>query len=277
MFLSQYTEGYGGPGALSVLSSVSFISGYFLAAYVFINRLHFTLMMLAFFFVGMGFVALQIVGLTTMVGNMRSMQNALGLTVFLFGMSPIWQVQVAARAFRKDEDQQLATESLLLALGIFLGTISILGGSGLLSLPEWRRGRGIGDGEEAEEGLLDTDAVDVIQNDAVNSNHQQQASYRSTNSNDVRENEPMKLTWIGPSTRAFLNDKNAWLFSLAIFLSMGPAQTFTNNASVHYTLILENYLCIYFFIVRNTITNNVSHQLEYQLLKCCISSIYLAS
>lgn len=227
---------------MSVLSSISFISGYFLAAYVFINRLHFTLMMLAFFFVGTGFVALQISGLTTMVGNMRSVQNALGLAVLLFGMSPVWQVQVAARVFRRDEDQQLTTESLLLVLGIFLGTVSMLGGAGLLSLPEWRRTKGVGAGEEAEEGLLDTEAVDVIQNDAVNSNHQQQASYGSTNSNDVRENEPMKLTWISPSTRAFLNDRNAWLFALAIFLSTGPAQTFTNNVSVYYTLILELYV-----------------------------------
>lgn len=87
---------------------------------MFINRLHFTFMMLAFVFVGTGFVAPQISGLTTMVGNIRSVQSALGLTVLLFGMSPIWQVQVAARVFRKDEDQQLTTESLLLALGNFL-------------------------------------------------------------------------------------------------------------------------------------------------------------
>ncbi|KAI5841175.1 hypothetical protein DFP73DRAFT_481725 [Morchella snyderi] len=254
MFLSQYTEGYGGPGTVSVLPSISFIFGYFLAAYVFINRLHFTLMVLAFFFVGTGFVALQISGLTTIVGNMRSVQNALGLAEFLFGMSTVWQVQFAAKVFRRDEDQQLTTESLLLALGIFLGTVSMLGGSGLLSLPEWRSTKGVGDDEEAEEGPLDTEAADVIQSDAVNSSHQRQASYGSTSSNDI-----------SPSTRVFLNDRSAWLFSLAIFLSTGPAHTFTNNVSVH-PLFRENSryiyfptVSIYFFTVRNAIANNLTH------------------
>ncbi|KAL7266322.1 putative monocarboxylate transporter mch1, partial [Rhizina undulata] len=208
------------PRTISLLASICFGVGYILAAYVYINRMHFVLMMLAFFFTGAGSVCLHIAGITTLAENLGTVKG-LVIGSVAYGLSPIWEAETAMAVFMQGEE--LKVEKMFVGFAIFFTGVSLLGALGLSVFP-----------------VRETSAVAEEEEEALLAGRRE--GYGSDGSNrglPHSAEEPAQVTevgenrnWINQATKEFLQDTNAWVFALGIFLTTGPAEAFLNNVSL---------------------------------------------
>lgn len=243
-----------GPAPISALSAVTFGVGYLLAAFTYrsgalplgqIPQGHergwpYPVMVFAFLIIGLGTLCMYLSAVTTCAKNFgRGKYKGLALAcpIAAFGLSGMWQSQLASRVMyeRKPDgstDVDVFKFFIFLAVALFiaglLGTVGLkivdeeeliddaldeLEQSGLLeSTSFYRNARGYGGTDDTSENMLASTA-----------------SLDSLTKQRIAE-EARKKTWLlNEETRRFLKDRTMWWFAAGFFLVSGPGDTFINN------------------------------------------------
>ncbi|KAH6615129.1 MFS monocarboxylic acid transporter [Boeremia exigua] len=244
-----------GPGAPSALSGVFFGFGYLIAAFAYKSGpppsaggdgWPFGVMVLAFVAVGMGTSCMYLSAVTTCAKNFgrgNAKGIALAVPIAAFGLSGMWQSQVAARVLyeplpdgsRGDVDVFrffLFLGGLLLAVGL-VGTFTLriideeelidgavdeLERSGLLAHDEFftAAAHNHGYGTLPTQDLSDS-TFDFLQSEA--------AALKARH-----EEEARKKTWLlNEETRRYILDPTMWWLAAGFFLVTGPGEAFINN------------------------------------------------
>ena len=244
-----------GPGAPSALSGGFFGFGYLMAAFAYRsgpppsaggNGWPFSIMVLAFFAVGMGTSCMYLSAVTTCAKNFgrgNAKGIALAVPIAAFGLSGMWQSQVGAHLLyerrtdgnRGDVDVFrffLFLGVLLLAVGL-VGTFTLriideeelideaveeLERSGLLTQDEFftAAAHSHGYGTLPPQDLSDS-TFDFLQSEA--------ATLKAHS-----EEEARKKTWLlNEETRRYVLDPTMWWLAGGFFLVTGPGEAFINN------------------------------------------------
>lgn len=206
-----------GPGKLSILSSGFFGPAYLLAAYAFIHKLPYQIMVLAFAAVGSGTSSMYFSGVTTCAKNFTGSRGlALSLPIAAFGLSSLWLSQLVSRIFLDRISGELMIGNIFLSFSGFLILVGLSGSVGLTVIDENE------DINAAErEGLLEAgrngSSYGGIGGDAT-----------------VPINKPEDdKAWVNGATREFLKDRTMWWFAAGVFLVTGPGEAFINNVTHH--------------------------------------------
>jgi MFS family permease len=238
-----------GPGAPSALSGVFFGAGYLLAALVYRSGSDgwpFGLMLVAFFAIGMGTSCMYLSAVTTCAKNFgrgSARGIALAVPIAAFGLSGMWQSQVASRLLyepnadgsRGDVDVFrffIFLSLLLLGVGI-IGTFTLrivdedelideaveeLERSGLLTQDEFftQAAHNHGYGTMSHHDLSDS-TFDFLQSEAERLKAK-------------ADEEARKKTWLlNEETRRYVMDPTMWWLAAGFFLVTGPGEAFINN------------------------------------------------
>ena len=253
-FVDRYS-----PRPVAFASSLFFAIGYFLAALTYRagpqdeGGWPFTVMLLAFVFIGMGTSSMYLAAVTTCAknfGQSRYKGVALSMPIAAFGLSGMWQSQIGSRLLYETKDDGSKGNVDVFRYFIFLGatllTVGIIGSflqkivneeeliddaveslerSGLLEdSPFFQRTGVIYDatGHSRRYGTIDEDEDDEDDEDEVED--------LSASILKARDEERRKKLWLlNNETRRFLSDHTMWLLALGFFLVTGPVETFINN------------------------------------------------
>ncbi|RDW72153.1 putative MCH1 [Coleophoma crateriformis] len=240
-----------GPASLSFASAIMFATGYLLAALTYrsgaspITGLTYQrgwpiwVMILSFTIIGAATTCMYISAVTTCAKNFgrgKYAGLALACPIASFGLSGMWQSQVASRIlYERHHDGTRGDVDVfkffiflavtLLAVGL-LGTVLLkvvdeeelideaveeLERSGLLEDSEFfRRGRGYGTIETGE--------------------HDEEEAQQAEDAKALEEEEARKKTWLlNDETRRFLKDHTMWWLAGGFFFISGPGEAFITN------------------------------------------------
>lgn len=243
-----------GPSPLSFLSAILFGAGYLLAAFTYRSGATgleataeargwpFAIMVVAFIGIGMATTGMYISAVTTCAKNFgRGKYKGLALAcpIASFGLSGMWQSQIASRLLLEKlpdgSNGDIDVFKFFIFLAVLLLVAGLLGTAGLRVVDEEEL---IDDAVEELErsGLLETsDYFQRFREDGGYgsfNNGEGNGSIRSID--DItkarEEEEARKKTWLlNEETRRFLNDHTMWWMAGAFFLVTGPGDTFINN------------------------------------------------
>lgn len=244
-----------GPAPLSGLSAVLFGIGYGLAAGLYKqgataggsvpHEWSYSLMTLAFVFIGAASCALYIGSVSTCAKNFGKGKYrglALAMPITAIGLSGLWQSQVGSRLLYErlpdgtkgdvDVFYFFVFLALLLFVVGFIGTFTMkvidedelideaveeLERSGLLDGSAFFSA----DRRPAGYGTLDQAGTDTIEDENT---HLMSAS------RDLEDDPNFKKNWVlNAETRRFLGDHTMWFFAAGFFLAIGPGEAFINN------------------------------------------------
>ncbi len=180
-----------GPRPVSLIAGVLFALGYVIASLAYATHQAYYIMMLGFVFVGAATSAMYLSAVTTCAKNHLDRPGlALSIPITAFGVSSLWQAQVAVKFFSED-DGSLNCGNLFFFFALLLGLVGLIGAFGLKVVP--------------------TDLSDEVQ-PLIRDDH-------SVNRLDALER----------MRRRVLKDRSMRLFAIALFLVAGPAEMFLNN------------------------------------------------
>lgn len=195
------------------MSSGFFGPAYLLAAYAFVHRLPYQVMVIAFVAIGSGTSSMYFAGVTTCAKNFTGNRGiALSLPIAAFGLSSLWLSQLVSRVFIDNITGELMIGTIFLFFSGFLILIGLSGAMGLTVVDEA--------GETASaaerEGLLEAGSNGPV--------------YGGNDTRPTTDSDDQK-SWVNRETREFLNDKMMWWFAAGVFLVTGPGEAFINNVT----------------------------------------------
>lgn len=207
-----------GPGKLSVLSSGFFGPAYLLAAYAFIHRLPYQVMVIAFVAIGSGTSSMYFAGVTTCAKNFTGNRGvAISLPIAAFGLSSLWLSQLVSRFFVDNTTGELMIGNIFLSFSGFLILIGLSGAVGLTVVDE----AGEAPSAAEREGLLE-----------AGSNGPVYGGIGGHDTRSIMDSDDQKA-WVNREAWEFLNDKTMWWFAAGVFLVTGPGEAFINNVTPH--------------------------------------------
>ncbi|KAK9318034.1 major facilitator superfamily domain-containing protein [Lipomyces starkeyi] len=218
-----------GSAVLSFLAAILFGVAYALAAWAYAAQLPYFTMMISFLLIGGGTACMYFGSITACAKTFTSNRGlALGLPITAYGLSSLWQSQVAAVFFIDRQSGEVRVPGLFAFFAIFLATIGLIATVGYhfgyrpdavvvsakkLQPPSVRLG------SDEESPLLD------------GSLRAQSGSSLAAEEDDRDEEDGSKTI---PLTRrqmvlAFAKDWTAWGAALGLFATIGPGEMFLNN------------------------------------------------
>ncbi|KAI9744888.1 MAG: putative monocarboxylate transporter mch1 [Claussenomyces sp. TS43310] len=252
MYLPVSIFGYlcdrSGPAPLSFFSAIMFGAGYVLAAFTYRSGAGgwpFPVMVVAFIAIGAATTGMYLSALTTCAKNFgrgKYRGVALACPIAAFGLSGMWQSQIASRLlYERSADGSRGDVDVFkffIFLAVTLLVVGLLGTAGLKVVGEEEL---IDDAVEELErsGLLETSeyfrrsdldqqygsiptANDGDHNGSIRSSTETLKAYE--------DEEARKKTWLlNEETRRFLKDHTMWWLAGGFFLVTGPGDTFINN------------------------------------------------
>jgi len=159
-------------------------------------------------------------------GNSRGI--AIALPIAAFGLSSLWEAQFVSRMFgggggegEKGEKGIQVARAFVFFAGL-LTSVGVLGGCGLTTLPEVK-----GQREDVEESQEGDEAAPLLRETGVRS----LGSYGTREDGQVVAEEigDSKKGWLNENTRTFLTDPTMYWFTIGVFLTTGPGESFINN------------------------------------------------
>lgn len=215
-----------GPGRLSVLSSSFFGPAYLLAAYAFVHRLPYQVMVIAFVAIGSGTSSMYFAGVTTCAKNFTENRGiALSLPIAAFGLSSLWLSQLVSRIFVDNITGELMIGNIFLCFSGFLVLIGLSGAVGLTVI------------NETEEALSAAEREGLLE---AGSNGPVYGGFGGNDDIPITDLDDQKA-WVNRETREFLNDKTMWWFAAGVFLVTGPGEAFINNVTPATLQYLPDY------------------------------------
>lgn len=210
-----------GPSRLSVLSSLFFGPAYLLAAYAFIHKLPYQIMVLAFAAIGSGTSSMYFAGVTTCAKNFTGNPGiALSLPIAAFGLSSLWLSQLVSRMFVDKMTGELMIGNIFLSFSGFLALVGLLGSLGLTVINETEDTLNIAE----TEGLLEAGSTEP--------------NYGCISEGSINDDDTVPITgfeddkaWINSTTWEFLKDRTMWWFAGGVFFVTGPGEAFINNVT----------------------------------------------
>ncbi|KAF2197108.1 MFS monocarboxylic acid transporter [Delitschia confertaspora ATCC 74209] len=244
-----------GPGVTSMLSSIFFGLGYFLAAFTYHSgppsgiEEHgwpFGVMVLAFVFIGMGTSCMYLSAVTTCAKNFgrgNAKGIALAVPIAAFGLSGMWLSQVGSRLlYERNPDGSRGDVDVFrffLFLAITLLSVGLIGGATLKIVDEE---------EMIDEAVEELERSGLLAQDEFFNRAASMHGYGTMAHHDLSdsqydfllseaerlklhaEEEARKKTWLlNEETRRYLTDRTMWWLAAGFFLVTGPGEAFINN------------------------------------------------
>lgn len=244
-----------GPAPLSGLSAVLFGLGYGLAAGLYKqgatagssvpNEWSYSLMTLAFVFIGAGSCALYIGSVSTCAKNFGKGKHrglALAMPITAIGLSGLWQSQVGSRLLYERMPDGSKGDVDVFYFFVFLALLLfVVGFVGTFTMKVIDEDELIDEAVEELErsGLLDGSAffsptrersgygtLDQADHDTI----EDEDTRLMSASRDLEDDANFKKNWVlNAETRRFLGDHTMWFFAAGFFLAIGPGEAFINN------------------------------------------------
>ena len=242
------------PRPLSLLAALFFAFGYFLAAFTYhqgppnAGGWPFGVMIVAFVGIGMGTSCMYLSAVTTCAKNFGRGKHkglALAIPIAAFGLSGMWQSQVASRLLYERTAEGEHGDVDVFRFFIFLGsTLLAVGLSGLVGL------RVVDEEELIDEAVEEMERSGLLEESAF---FQRSETFHSNGYGTIDDNslpheeryhsqsdlaalkaqaeeEERKKTWLlNAETRRFLGDHTMWFLAFGFFLVTGPGEAFINN------------------------------------------------
>lgn len=241
------------PRPISLLASFLFGLGYLLAAFTYHSGppnsggWAFGVMVLSFVAVGMGTSCMYLSAVTTCAKNFGRGKHAglaLAVPIAAFGLSGMWQSQVASRLLYEQTVEGSKGDVDVFRFFIFLGgTLFAVGLIGAVALQVVDEEEIIDEAVEELErsGLLEESdffrrsnpyestgygTIETVSHEErFHSHHENPAALKAH-----EEEEERKKTWLlNAETRRFLSDHTMWFLVAGFFLVTGPGEAFINN------------------------------------------------
>ena len=244
-----------GPGFPSALSGALFGFGYLLAAFSYRSGpppsagghgWPFSFMIVAFFAVGMGTACMYLSAVTTCAknfgrGNAKGL--ALAVPIASFGLSGMWQSQVASRILYETNADGSRGDVDVFRFFVFLGILLLsVGLVGFFTL------RIMDEEEMIDEAVDELERSGLLAQDDFFSQAASHHGYGTMATNDLSDStfdflqseadrlkakaeaEARKKTWLlNEETRLFITDPTMWWLAGGFFLITGPGEAFINN------------------------------------------------
>ena len=244
------------PRPLSLVSAFLFGLGYLLAAFAYHSGpptrggWPFGIMVLAFVGIGMGTCSMYLSAITTCAKNFgrgRHKGLALAMPIAAFGLSGMWQSQVASRVLYEEEDNGGRGDVDVFRFFLFLsGTLFVVGLIGAVVLRVVDEEELIDEAVEELErsGLLEESAFfrrSTTSHDAngygtidgghhISNEEWDRGIHDSVSLKAHEEEEERKKKWLlNAETSRFLADHTMWFLAAGFFLVTGPGEAFINN------------------------------------------------
>ncbi|KAK9362762.1 major facilitator superfamily domain-containing protein [Lipomyces starkeyi] len=218
-----------GSAVLSFLAAILFGVAYALAAWAYAAQLPYFTMMISFLLIGGGTACMYFGSITACAKTFTSNRGlALGLPITAYGLSSLWQSQVAAVFFIDRQSGEVRVPGLFAFFAIFLATIGLIATVGyhfgyrpdaVVASAKKLQPPSVRLGSDEESPLLD-------------GNLRAQSGSSLAAEEDDRDEEDGSKTI--PLTRrqmvlAFAKDWTAWGAALGLFATIGPGEMFLNN------------------------------------------------
>ncbi|KAJ4991298.1 transporter mch1 [Stagonosporopsis vannaccii] len=244
-----------GPGAPSALSGAFFGFGYLAAAFAYQSGpppaagghgWPLPVMVLAFFAVGMGTSCMYLSAVTTCAKNFgrgNAKGIALAVPIAAFGLSGMWQSQVAAHLLYETRPDGSRGDVDVFRFFLFLGTLLLaVGLVGAFTL------RIIDEEELIDEAVDELERSGLLAQDAFFTAAAHNHGYGTLPPQDLSDStfdflqseaatlkarhdeEARKKTWLlNEETRRYILDPTMWWLAAGFFLVTGPGEAFINN------------------------------------------------
>ncbi|OAL50370.1 MFS monocarboxylic acid transporter [Pyrenochaeta sp. DS3sAY3a] len=244
-----------GPGYPSALSGLLFGLGYLLAAFAYRSGpppsagghgWPFGVMVLAFTAIGMGTSCMYLSAVTTCAKNFgrgNAKGVALAVPIAAFGLSGMWQSQVASRLLYVKNDDGSRGDVDVFRFFLFLAILLVGCGSvGFFTL------RIIDEEEMIDEAVEELERSGLLAHDEFFTQAAHHHGYGTMATHDLSdstfdflqseaerlkakaEEEKRKKTWLlNEETRRYIMDPTMWWLAAGFFLVTGPGEAFINN------------------------------------------------
>lgn len=244
-----------GPGLPSALSGALFGFGYLLAAFAYKsgpppsaggNGWPFGVMVLAFFAIGTGTACMYLSAVTTCAKNFgrgNAKGIALAIPIAAFGLSGMWQSQVASRLLYVRNPDGSKGDVDVFRFFLFLGILLLSVGSvGFFTL------RIMDEEEMIDEAIDELERSGLLPHDEFFTQAANHHGYGTMATHDLSdstfdflqseaerlkakaEEEARKKTWLlNEETRRYIMDPTMWWLAGGFFLVTGPGEAFINN------------------------------------------------
>ncbi|KAL6708460.1 putative monocarboxylate transporter mch1 [Coniothyrium glycines] len=244
-----------GPGYPSALSALLFGTGYFLAAFAYRSGpppsagghgWPFGVMVFAFTLIGMGTVCMYLAAVTTCAKNFgrgNAKGVALAVPIASFGLSGMWQSQIASRLLYESNPDGSKGDVDVFRFFIFLAILLVCVGSiGFFTL------RIMDEEEMIDEAVDELERSGLLARDEFFTQAANHHGYGTVATPDLSdstfdflqseaqhlkakaEEEHRKKTWLlNEETRRYVMDPTMWWLAAGFFLVTGPGEAFINN------------------------------------------------
>ncbi len=235
------------PRPLSLVAGILFGFGYLLGAFTYhagpLNSeggWPFALMVLAFTGVGTGTSCMYLSAVTTCAKNFGRGKHkglTLALPIAAFGLSGVWQSQVASHFFTPKDGGDIDVFRYFLFLAGLLFAVGVVGAFGL---------RVVNEEDLIDEAVNDLERSGLLEesplfqrstlHDAENTNGYGTLTPSTSPPDDSKPHDPSNLEpalkktlLLNTETRLFLSDPTTYLLAAGFFLTTGPGDAFINN------------------------------------------------
>ncbi|KAK9254316.1 major facilitator superfamily domain-containing protein [Lipomyces tetrasporus] len=225
-----------GSAVLSLLSAILFGVAYALAAWAYAAHLPYFTMMISFLLIGGGTACMYFGSITTCAKTFTSNRGlALGLPITAYGLSSLWQSQVAAAFFMDRESGEVHVPGLFAFFAVFLSTVGLIATAGyhfgyrpdsLVASSKKLQRTAAKLGSDEETPLLDDDGSEPFSPRVGSS-----AANLGAGGVDVDDEDDCKTILLTRKQMvlAFAKDWTAWGAALGLFTTIGPGEMFLNN------------------------------------------------
>ncbi|KAH9827985.1 Major Facilitator Superfamily [Teratosphaeria destructans] len=238
-----------GPGIPSLLAGVFFGGGYLVAAFAYEDNLPYWVMIVSFVSVGCGTSCMYLSAVTTCAKNFgrgKYKGLALALPIACFGLSGMWQSQVASQLLYERKPNGRKGDVDVYRFFLFLGFLLL--GCGIIGFFTLRI---VGEEELIDEAVEELEASGLLEDSALFQPRSNGQSYGTLPNDSERrlsageidalqakaadhkawmaEQERKKSWLLNAETRYFLSDPTMWLLTAGVFLVTGPGEAFINN------------------------------------------------
>ncbi|KAK9377883.1 major facilitator superfamily domain-containing protein [Lipomyces chichibuensis] len=218
-----------GSAVLSFLAAMLFGVAYALAAWAYAAQLPYFTMMISFLLIGGGTSCMYFGSITACAKTFTSNRGlALGLPITAYGLSSLWQSQVAAVFYIDRQSGEVRVPGLFSFFAIFLATIGLIATVGyhfgykpdavVLSAKEL---------QPPSIRLLPDEEAPLLE-DSLRAHNGSSITAEEEDRDDDGDSKTIALTR-SQMVLAFAKDWTAWGVALGLFTAIGPGEMFLNN------------------------------------------------
>ncbi|KAK9370066.1 major facilitator superfamily domain-containing protein [Lipomyces kononenkoae] len=221
-----------GSAVLSFIAAILFGTAYSLAAWTYASNLPYFAMMISYLLIGGGTACMYFGSITACAKTFTSNRGlALGLPITAYGLSSLWQTQIAALFFIDRQSGEVRVPALFTFFAIFLATIGLTAAVGYhfgykpdveFTADKKVQPLAVRLGRDEETPLLDDHGRFVVP--TGNSS----LAAEEVDIDDEDDSETILLSR-RQMILAFSRDWTAWGVALALFATIGPGEMFLNN------------------------------------------------